>query len=223
MALKFKPEALFKGASKKAPAKKAAAAKKVLGGWSCHRSGRPAGAPLSHTAHIPPPRPHHLQSSQVVKPSGGSKTTRGWLGGAGGAQNLDKWYGEYLAAPMLRWGPRRRQRAAHRASAHWASSPGSPGRAQQAIGRQPAACRRVLGSGWCGGGSGSHGQRHGVRADAASCTDHFASSAPQRAQHGTAAQCRVAAATTTCACTTPTAPQGCRVVLPPAFRATPPC
>ncbi len=24
----------------------------------------------------------------------GTKTTRGWLGGAGGAQNLDKWYGE---------------------------------------------------------------------------------------------------------------------------------
>jgi hypothetical protein len=30
----------------------------------------------------------------VVKPSG-SKTTKGWLGGSGGAQNLDKWYGEY--------------------------------------------------------------------------------------------------------------------------------
>jgi len=28
----------------------------------------------------------------VVKPSG-TKTTRGWLGGAGGAQGLDKWYG----------------------------------------------------------------------------------------------------------------------------------
>jgi hypothetical protein len=31
----------------------------------------------------------------VVKPSGGSKATRGWLGGAGGASNLDKWYGAY--------------------------------------------------------------------------------------------------------------------------------
>ena len=30
----------------------------------------------------------------VVKPSG-SKTTKGWLGGSGGAQSLDKWYGEY--------------------------------------------------------------------------------------------------------------------------------
>jgi hypothetical protein len=29
----------------------------------------------------------------AVKPSG-TKTTRGWLGGAGGAQGLDKWYGE---------------------------------------------------------------------------------------------------------------------------------
>lgn len=33
-------------------------------------------------------------AKKVVKPSGGSKTTRGWLGGAGGAQGLDKWYGE---------------------------------------------------------------------------------------------------------------------------------
>jgi light-harvesting complex II chlorophyll a/b binding protein 5 len=54
MALKFKPEALFKGGAKAAPKK--AAAKKV------------------------------------VKPSG-TKNTRGWLGGQGGAQNLDKWYG----------------------------------------------------------------------------------------------------------------------------------
>jgi hypothetical protein len=32
----------------------------------------------------------------VVKPSG-TKTTKGWFGGAGGSQtNLDKWYGEWL-------------------------------------------------------------------------------------------------------------------------------
>jgi light-harvesting complex II chlorophyll a/b binding protein 5 len=55
MALKFKPEALFKKAAKAAPKAKAAAKK-------------------------------------VVKPSG-TKNTRGWLGGQGGAQNLDKWYG----------------------------------------------------------------------------------------------------------------------------------
>lgn len=31
----------------------------------------------------------------VAKITPGSKTTRGWLGGAGGAQGLDKWYGEF--------------------------------------------------------------------------------------------------------------------------------
>lgn len=35
------------------------------------------------------------KKAAVVKPSG-SKATRGWLGGQGGAQNLDKWYGEPL-------------------------------------------------------------------------------------------------------------------------------
>jgi light-harvesting complex II chlorophyll a/b binding protein 5 len=58
MALKFKPEALFKGGAKAKPAaKKAVSAAK-----------------------------------KVVKPSG-TKSTRGWLGGQGGAKNLDKWYG----------------------------------------------------------------------------------------------------------------------------------
>ena len=32
-------------------------------------------------------------STKVVKPSSG-KATKGWLGGQGGAVNLDKWYGE---------------------------------------------------------------------------------------------------------------------------------
>jgi len=36
--------------------------------------------------------PKAAAKKAVVKPSG-SKSTRGWLGGAGGAQNLDKWYG----------------------------------------------------------------------------------------------------------------------------------
>ena len=29
-----------------------------------------------------------------IKKATGSKRTGGWLGGAGGAQDLDKWYGE---------------------------------------------------------------------------------------------------------------------------------
>lgn len=28
------------------------------------------------------------------KAAGGGRATKGWLGGAGGAQDLDKWYGE---------------------------------------------------------------------------------------------------------------------------------
>lgn len=38
--------------------------------------------------------PKAAAKKAVVKPSG-TKSTRGWLGGAGGAQNLDKWYGEF--------------------------------------------------------------------------------------------------------------------------------
>ncbi len=34
-------------------------------------------------------------STKVVKPAkAGGKATRGWLGGQGGAADLDKWYGE---------------------------------------------------------------------------------------------------------------------------------
>lgn len=39
------------------------------------------------------------KGTTVVRPSG-SKATKGWLGGEGGATNLDKWYGEYVAATM---------------------------------------------------------------------------------------------------------------------------
>lgn len=38
------------------------------------------------------------KKTQVVRPSSG-KSTRGWLGGEGGAQtDLSKWYGEYRRA-----------------------------------------------------------------------------------------------------------------------------
>lgn len=37
--------------------------------------------------------PKKAAKKAVVKPSG-TKSTRGWLGGSGGAQNLDKWYGK---------------------------------------------------------------------------------------------------------------------------------
>jgi hypothetical protein len=44
------------------------------------------------------------QAAKAVKKAAvkmtGTKTTRGWLGGAGGAQGLDKWYGEYAAAAV---------------------------------------------------------------------------------------------------------------------------
>jgi len=43
--------------------------------------------------------PEPAAKKAVVKPSG-TKSTRGWLGGAGGAQNLDKWYGEFLLRPL---------------------------------------------------------------------------------------------------------------------------
>jgi len=36
--------------------------------------------------------PKKAAAKKVVKPSG-TKSTKGWLGGSGGAQNLDKWYG----------------------------------------------------------------------------------------------------------------------------------
>lgn len=32
--------------------------------------------------------------AKAVKKVSGGKSTRGWLGGEGGAQDLDKWYGE---------------------------------------------------------------------------------------------------------------------------------
>jgi len=31
---------------------------------------------------------------QIKKAAGSARKTGGWLGGAGGAQDLDKWYGE---------------------------------------------------------------------------------------------------------------------------------
>jgi hypothetical protein len=36
-----------------------------------------------------------------IKKAIGGKKTGGWLGGAGGAQDLDKWYGERPALPSL--------------------------------------------------------------------------------------------------------------------------
>lgn len=39
------------------------------------------------------------KATTVVKPSrGGSKVTKGWFGGEGGANNLDKWYGKQRAS-----------------------------------------------------------------------------------------------------------------------------
>ncbi len=38
------------------------------------------------------------KATTVVKPTrGGAKVTKGWLGGQGGAANLDKWYGKQRA------------------------------------------------------------------------------------------------------------------------------
>ena len=37
--------------------------------------------------------------SAFKKATGGKKSTGGWLGGAGGAQDLDKWYGERPPLP----------------------------------------------------------------------------------------------------------------------------
>jgi hypothetical protein len=49
-----------------------------------------------------PKAPTKAAKKAAVKPSG-TKTTRGWLGGAGGAQGLDKWYGEWLAADSCKY------------------------------------------------------------------------------------------------------------------------
>jgi light-harvesting complex II chlorophyll a/b binding protein 5 len=50
-----------------------------------------AAAPAKKAAGKAPAK----KATTVVKPSrSGSKATRGWLGGEGGANNLDKWYGK---------------------------------------------------------------------------------------------------------------------------------
>lgn len=64
MRVAFKPEALFKKASK-APKKAAKAADKTK----------------------------KAVKKAAVKVAG-TRASRGWLGGLGGAQNLDKWYGK---------------------------------------------------------------------------------------------------------------------------------
>jgi len=83
-AQKVQTQALFKKAEK--------TAKRV--GSQVTQKAKGAAGKAQKTAKKSAPSPFKKAQKAVSKASG-SRKTKGWLGGVGGAQGLDKWYGEY--------------------------------------------------------------------------------------------------------------------------------
>lgn len=84
-AQKVQTQALFKKAEK--------TAKRV--GSQVTQKAKGAAGKAQKTAKKSAPSPFKKAQKAVSKASGSSRKTKGWLGGVGGAQGLDKWYGEY--------------------------------------------------------------------------------------------------------------------------------
>ena len=84
-AQRVQTQALFKKAEKTAKRQGSGIAQKA----------KQATSKVQKSAKKSAPSPIKKAQKAVSRASGGKKT-KGWLGGAGGAQGLDKWYGKYI-------------------------------------------------------------------------------------------------------------------------------
>ena len=94
-AQRVQTQALFKKAEKTAKRQSSGIGQKAKQAVSKVQKSAKKSAPKS--------APSPIKKAQKAVSRGGKKT-KGWLGGAGGAQGLDKWYGKFiiiLSQPFL--------------------------------------------------------------------------------------------------------------------------